>query len=391
MKKFTSLSNHSLRFSLLVLTTISGLLGQVNGKLQIHFMDVGQGDGAVLISPQGAVVLFDGGNAKDCGKPTSYISQLGITAIDYAVLSHYHADHFGCATEIFSQAPIKNKAYDRGGSYNSQNYKDWVKATGPKRTQADEAQVLMLDSGSSNPVKITLVAMNGNGVTTTNENDLSLVAVVEYGGLRVEIGGDLSGYKTNSYEDIETSVASLVGEIDVYKVHHHCSAYSTNDSWLAKTKPTIAIVSAGVQNNDYGHPTAECLERLHNAGVKAYWTEEGKGASPDPAFDIIGGNIIVESDASSTPQTYMVRYDEGSATYTVKGPSGIPPTGSATPTTPPAATPPRTTDPKYAWSKNSPVYHLAECRFVHTITADNLRRADTPPANKTLHANCPQP
>jgi beta-lactamase superfamily II metal-dependent hydrolase len=89
-------------------------LGQADGKLQIHFMDVGQGDGAVLISPQGQIVLFDGGNAKDCPKPISYLAQLEIKAIDYMVLSHYHADHFGCETEILAQSPLKNFAYDRG-------------------------------------------------------------------------------------------------------------------------------------------------------------------------------------------------------------------------------------------------------------------------------------
>ncbi len=55
----------------LLLFTLLGrsLFGQANGKLQIHSMDVGQGDGTVLISPQGQVVLFDGGDANDCGKP----------------------------------------------------------------------------------------------------------------------------------------------------------------------------------------------------------------------------------------------------------------------------------------------------------------------------------
>jgi competence protein ComEC len=55
----------------------------MNGKLQIHFMDVGQGDGALLISPQGQTMLFDNGKRLNCDAPVSYLQQLGITKHDY--------------------------------------------------------------------------------------------------------------------------------------------------------------------------------------------------------------------------------------------------------------------------------------------------------------------
>ena len=64
------------------------LVGQA-GTLQIHFMDVGQGDGAILISPGGETVLFDNGVRNNCDKPVSYLQQLGITQIDYHVASPY--------------------------------------------------------------------------------------------------------------------------------------------------------------------------------------------------------------------------------------------------------------------------------------------------------------
>jgi hypothetical protein len=64
-------------------------------------------------------------------------------------------------------------------------------------------------------VTIDAVALSGNGVTTTNENDLSLVAVVHFGPFIAELGGDWSGFQTQNYQDIESSVAPLVGPIDV--------------------------------------------------------------------------------------------------------------------------------------------------------------------------------
>jgi beta-lactamase superfamily II metal-dependent hydrolase len=78
------------------------LFGQA-GTLQIHFMDVGQGDGAILISPGGETVLFDNGVRNNCDRPVSYLQQLGITQIDYHVASHYHDDHIGCTVEVLDQ------------------------------------------------------------------------------------------------------------------------------------------------------------------------------------------------------------------------------------------------------------------------------------------------
>src|SRR2546425_6987940 len=96
-----------------VLSWQSIAYAQANGKLQIHFMDVGQGDGAVLISPRGEVVLFDDGVLNNCDKPISYLQQLGITRIDYHITSHYHADHIGCTAEVLQEFPLQKDAIDR--------------------------------------------------------------------------------------------------------------------------------------------------------------------------------------------------------------------------------------------------------------------------------------
>jgi beta-lactamase superfamily II metal-dependent hydrolase len=87
---------------LLALLCPGFVFAQGNGKLQIHYMDVGQGDGAVLISPLGEVVLFDDGVLNQCGKPIGYLQSLGITKIDYHIASHYHADHIGCAPQVLA-------------------------------------------------------------------------------------------------------------------------------------------------------------------------------------------------------------------------------------------------------------------------------------------------
>lgn len=109
------------------------VFAQGNGKLQIHFMDVGQGDGAVLVSPQGEVVLFDDGVQNNCTKPVSYLQRIGVTKIAYHIASHYHADHIGCAKDVFSKFPLEKAAFDRGGSYNSTFYTDYPTPAPPHR------------------------------------------------------------------------------------------------------------------------------------------------------------------------------------------------------------------------------------------------------------------
>ncbi len=113
--------------------------GQANGKLQIHHMDVGQGDGAILISPGGQVVLFDVGEdlkRKDCTKPVSYLDQLGIKQIDYLYVSHYHFDHIGCIPAVLAEVPLQGNAFDRGGSYPGTTYNNYVAVVANHRKTA---------------------------------------------------------------------------------------------------------------------------------------------------------------------------------------------------------------------------------------------------------------
>ncbi len=359
--------------------------GQANGRLQIHHMDVGQGDGAVLITPKGQIVLFDAGEdmkKRDCTKPVSYLDQLGIDHIDVLYVSHYHFDHIGCIPAVLEQFHLQGEAYDRGESYPGKTYANYVKAVGTHRKTGSIGDSITLDKNSPNPVVITIVAVDGQSrvgeVQTSNENDLSLAVVVSFGSFKEEIGGDLSGDNTQMYQDVETPVAPEVGKIDVYKVHHHCSSHSTNDAWMTSTQPTVGVISTG-DGNDYGHPTADCLERLHKHNVKAYWTETGNGAEPEPGIDVVGGNIVVEvaSNASSFTVTSGGSHVD---TFPITGAGAV----VSTNTTPAPST------PKYAWSRNSTHYHLANCRFVQNIAPANLEQGDAPPRNKTLHKDCPK-
>src|SRR5206468_3870783 len=137
-----------------------------------------------------------------------------------------------------------------------------------------------------------------------SEDDQSLVAVVAFGQFKAVLGGDITGFADNDYRDIETSVAPKVGRVDVYKVHDHGGRLSTNAAWLAAVHPRVAVISTGTGNHS-GSPAQECLDRLHRAGVKTYWTEIGSGAAPEPGLDVVGGNVLIDVAPGAT--TYTVR------------------------------------------------------------------------------------
>ena len=92
---------------------------QANGHLQIHYLNVGQGDATLIISPLGETMLIDSGpySASDCAGPTGIITQLtaiGLTRLDYHVASHYDDDHIGCSDHVLARWPVQRKALDRG-------------------------------------------------------------------------------------------------------------------------------------------------------------------------------------------------------------------------------------------------------------------------------------
>lgn len=351
-----------------------------NGKLQVHHIDMGQGDSAILISPGGETVLFDAGGdmakVKTCASIVDYLDQLGITEIDYIFVSHYHFDHIGCIPQVLSRFPLKHDSYDRGASYKSAEYRKYVVAVGAHRKTAQLGHAVTLDAGSGHQVDIAIEAFNGTykggSVEAKDENDVSLSALISFGAFREEIGGDLSGEKTGKYVDVETGTAPSVGELDVYKVHHHCSSHSSNDNWLEATKPTVAVISVG-DKNGYGHPTSDCLQRLHDGNIsKVYWTEEGAGQKPGPN-DVVSGDVVVEVPTGAT--AYTISHNGGTVeAYPIK--AGPPAAGQGG-NNGGAGT-------LFAWSARSKFYYPIDCPAVSRISKANLQTGTQPPANKTL-------
>lgn len=309
----------ALAAALLVLALPAAAFAQANGRLQIHHIKVGQGDGILLISPLGATALFDDGVYTNCTEIKNYISGLGISVIDYHFTSHYHADHIGCIDDLAAIGiTIGTTGYDRGSSYSSVTYTNYVNTLGAKRATMAKNQVVTLDAGAANPVQIKCVDLNGAGVyspTGSDENAKSMVMKVTYGSFDEVIGGDLTG---TGATDVETTVGVEVGDVEIYKVHHHGSLYSSNNNWLDAITAEVGLIQVGT-GNSYGHPTSAALDRMHARSMKTYWTETGAGATPNGTWDTVAnGTVVVNADPGAA-QGYTISGPGFSHDYTNGG------------------------------------------------------------------------
>ncbi len=284
-------------------------LGQ---ELRFTTMDIGQGDSAVLVTPSGCAVLFDGGPTGSGATIKAYLKSIGVTRLQMAFVSHLHADHMGGIDEVdegTDAVPI-DAVYDHGGSYSSTAYTQYNSHFSGRRNTARAGDTYSV----CNEVTLNVIAAGGN---SSDENAKSVVVKISYGAFDALVGGDLTG---TSPDDEESPIASSVGEIELYKVHHHGSRYSSNATFLGVIQPTVSFISVGASNT-YGHPTPECLTRLANVGSDVWQTE-------DPGSNRQLGHIELNS---ATGATFTVTQGNSSSTYTSKG--GTP---DAEPPTPPA-------------------------------------------------------
>ncbi len=324
------MKKHMILYVALVLFLTLSVHGQ---QLQIHHIDVGQADATLLISPTGVTMLIDAGNdGNGTGIILPYLASLGITSLNYIVNSHYHADHLGGLDEVINSlggAKI-GAIYDRGSDaplpttavYN--NYVAAANATG-KRHAVVLGQILDLGGG----VTMKCVASAGQVLNYgpvanagVSENDMSIGWLLNFNSFQYYTGGDLGG-ETTYYADNETPMAPQVGDVDVFKVNHHGSRYSTNQTFVNTLKPEVSFIEVG-DGNSYGHPAQATIDRLVASNCFIYQTELGAGGTiPTGKGAVANGTIVLKTAGTS----YTVTYGTTTVTYPGDGgaPDGTPP------------------------------------------------------------------
>ncbi len=241
------------------------------GILNVYFLDVGQGD-AILVDCGDWEALLDAGpGTRDADDELlSVLSEhVDDGILELAILSHPHADHCGGFIGVFDRYEIWSfwRSHDvipdtRGPTYLA--FCDALAATGcvPKLlSQGDRAVFGQLEWVVLSPQTLKTSPKDDN------DNDNSLVLLLRYGDVSFLFTGDI-GFAA------EATILTLgvLEPIEVLKVAHHGSKYSTGPEFLAAAQPAVAIYSAGVGNR-YGHPAAETISRLEASRAVVYGTD----------------------------------------------------------------------------------------------------------------------
>ena len=263
----------------------------VAGGLKVAVLDVGQGDSIAVIAPSGCAALIDGGPSGSGATVRSFLRSHGVPRLDFAVASHYHTDHVDGLLEVEGGSDPVSIAtvYDRGDSDAvSTAFQHYAAAFDGRRQTVAVGQSWTL----CGEVCFRVVGVNANGAGSSDENALSVVLKLNYGAFTMLLGGDLVG-------DVEASLRSRAGEVDVYKVHHHGSATSSTRPFLASLRPSVSLISVG-WDNSFGHPSAEAVERLR-AIESGLWLTEDSTHPLGPVEVDVGseGAFTVSQGASS--------------------------------------------------------------------------------------------
>lgn len=243
-----------------------------NSCMEVHYIDVGEADSALIVCDNEAM-LVDTGNPDQGTAIRLYLKQHGVENLKYLLLTHSDRDHIGGAASVVSNVDIENLFMCR---YEKDNdiYKNLINEIDYKNMTWSTPEV-----GSEyqlGDATITIVAPNRE---YDNPNDSSIAFVIRHGRNSFIFTGDAE-------EAAESDIVNNGLDIsaDVYYVGHHGSYTSSTQEFLDKVSPKYAVISCA-KDNEYGHPHIETMEKLKAMDVKLYRTDDQ-------------GDIICYSDGS---------------------------------------------------------------------------------------------
>jgi competence protein ComEC len=258
-------------------------------EIEVHFIDVGQGDCIFIKLINQTEILIDAGG-KDKGQTVvDYLNKEKVDDIELLIATHPHADHIGGLIRVLETFQVE-EIIDSGQDYHSATYKKYLalakEEPNCKFTIAQQDQVKTFGKAK---LKILFPPTPFLTNTHSDTNANSVVALLDYGKIEFLFTGDIC-------KDAEKKLLERYRQeidVEVLKVAHHGSKYSTSEEFVRTTDPMIAIIQVG-KNNRYGHPHQETLEKFPN--------------NPRKMFEMyrndLHGTVVISTDGQSVMTTH---------------------------------------------------------------------------------------
>lgn len=248
----------------------------------VEFIDVGQGDSA-LIASKGKYCLIDTGDKQGFSAIRRTLREKNIKTIDVLIISHYHADHTGGLYDIVKEFDVENLIYPATAKdTNISNDVLYAK----KECLANDGEFYNAKAGQTinlGDFKLTVLYQSTN---LSEENNRSIYLMAKINNKKFLFTGD-----GEVNEERQLLKQNLDIYCDVLKVAHHGGSTSTSNEFLNECDPRFAVISCG-ENNMYGHPHKETLDRLNSKRVKTYTTTKNGNV----IFSVDGNKISVNTE-----------------------------------------------------------------------------------------------
>ena len=296
---------------LLPALTLAACSGRAEGQgLELHFIDVGQGDSVLIRSPSGQNVLVDGGRRDD--DALAYLQSVGVESLDLVVASHADADHIGGLEEVVRYYRPRFHL-DNGIPHTTQTYAGLLEAVQTAGSQLIDPTDRRIGLGDA-----SLQVIPPPGDESLGNNDNSVGVVVSYGDFDAALTGDAEPLEFSWWQQ---NVPHLLRDVEVYKASHHGSPNGDSPGSMAAFAPEAVVISVGA-DNDYGHPAAEALALYEGVGASIYRTDQS-------------GTVVVTASATGA---YTVNVSPSAPQLAIPAPAGpadeaAGPSGSSLPTT----------------------------------------------------------
>nr|WP_302966977.1 S-layer homology domain-containing protein [uncultured Romboutsia sp.] len=245
-------------------------------QLEVHHINVGQGESIYIELPDGSDILIDAGKSNYGNTVVNYLKgQEKDIDIEYLIATHPDADHVGGMQQVFKDLKVKNFIYPKDAPHDTKTWQNVLSLA-----NAEGCTIKDSTSGTAFNIGGTTMKFIQSTADYSDNNDDSVVTYLEYKDVNFMFTGDI---EADAEKDMVAQ--NLVPDVDFMSVPHHGSKGSSTEAFLAKAKPEHAIVSVGADNS-YGHPTADALNRYNAIRSKVYRTDQL-------------GDIVIKTDGNT--------------------------------------------------------------------------------------------